>query len=103
MVTAIPAAAVSSPAIARRLVRQAWDRWPLDAFFPMQYRSFYEEPMSWITNATREGVSALAPGTPLHAGLYLPSLTPVQLGTAARLARGGLSDRELRRFHVLVL
>ncbi len=105
----ITAAVFPTPSIARQLVRQAWDRWPLDAFFPMQYHSFYEEPVSWIAEATRAGVSALASGAPLHAGLYLPSLTPDELGAAAQLARDagaagvacfemeGLTDAHLAR------
>ena len=40
----------------------------------------------WIGDGVREGVTALG-GTPLNAGLYLPDLTPVQLGEAVAIAR----------------
>jgi uncharacterized lipoprotein YddW (UPF0748 family) len=83
----ITAAVFPTPAVARMLVRQAWDEWPLDAFFPMIYHGFYEEELSWIGTATREGVDALSNTTPLYSGLYLPSLTPQELGEAVRLAR----------------
>ncbi|MGD2217052.1 MAG: family 10 glycosylhydrolase [Gemmatimonadales bacterium] len=105
----ISAAVFPTPTVARKLVRQAWDEWPLDAFFPMIYHEFYEEELAWIGTATREGVDALAGSTPLYSGLYLPSLTPEDLGEAVRLARtagaagvslfpmGRLSDEYLAR------
>jgi uncharacterized lipoprotein YddW (UPF0748 family) len=88
----ISAAVFPTPAIARRLVRQAWDKWPLDAVFPMTYHTFYNQPVTWIGQAVAEGVAALGGaaagrGTPLYAGLYLPSLEPAGLGRAVRLAR----------------
>ena len=84
----ITAAVFPTPALARRLVRQAWDRWPLDAFFPMIYHEFYEEDVSWVASATAAGVTVLPEGTPLYAGLYLPSLVPGELGEAVRFASG---------------
>lgn len=82
----ISAAVFPTPAIARRLVRQAWDEWSLDTVFPMIYQNFYEEPVSWIETATREDVAAAALGTPVCSGLYLPALSPEQPGRAVRLA-----------------
>jgi len=49
----ISAAVFPSPTIARRLVRQAWDEWPLDAVFPMLYHSFYEA--SWSGSVVASG------------------------------------------------
>lgn len=83
----VTAAVFPTPTLARRLVRQAWDTWPLDAVFPMLYHSFYEEPVSWIGSAAREGVTALGGRFPLYAGFYLPSLTPDELAQALRAAR----------------
>ena len=108
----ITAAVFPTPEIARTLVRQAWDEWPLDRFFPMLYHSFYLEDVAWIGDGVREGVAALAggdvadgtqegvaaaeggpvesgprPGTPLNAGLYLPVLEPAQLALAVATAR----------------
>jgi uncharacterized lipoprotein YddW (UPF0748 family) len=85
----ITAAVFPTPTIARALVRQAWDQWPLDAVFPMAYHSFYQEPVEWIGEAAREGVTALPADRPLYAGLYLPALTPSQMGTAITSALGG--------------
>jgi hypothetical protein len=68
------AAVFPSPAIARKLVRQDWAGWPLDAVLPMVYHSFYNEGVPWIEATVREGVQALAGKRPLYAGLYLPEL-----------------------------
>ncbi len=57
---AISAAVFPTPAIARRLVRQAWDEWPMDAFFPMLYHEFYQEELAWIGRGVEEGLRALA-------------------------------------------
>ena len=102
----ISAAVFPTPTLARRLVRQAWDEWPLDMVFPMIYHSFYLKDLTWIGEAVRECVVAV-PNTPLQAGLYLPDLTPDDLAEAIRLARangaagvsvfemGGLSEPHL--------
>lgn len=86
---ALSAAVFPTPTIARALVRQEWDRWPLDLVFPMLYHGFYREPVAWIEGATAEGVTALPPSVPLVAGLYLPDLPPAALGAAIRAARRG--------------
>ncbi|RMH17965.1 MAG: Tat pathway signal protein, partial [Gemmatimonadetes bacterium] len=71
----ITAAVFPTPSLARALVRQAWDEWPLDGFFPMLYHGFYLEGLPWIGASVREGRAALAgSGRKLRAGLYLPDL-----------------------------
>lgn len=106
----ISAAVFPTPMLARRLVRQAWDQWPLDAVFPMLYHEFYLEPIEWIGSATAEGVAALPANRPLYAGLFIPSLPPADLAEAVRVAReggaagvslfelDGLTDEHLTRF-----
>jgi len=83
----ITAAVFPTPTIARTLVRQAWEQWPLDAVFPMLYNGFYNEGLDWIGRSVAEGVSALPADRPLYAGLYLPELTAEQLARAVRIAR----------------
>jgi len=83
----ITAAVFPTPTVARRLVRQAWETWPLDAVFPMIYHSFYQEPVEWIGRATEEGVSELQGERPLYSGLYLPDLTPPELAEAVVVSR----------------
>jgi uncharacterized lipoprotein YddW (UPF0748 family) len=92
----ISAAVFPTPVIARRLVRQAWDQWMLDAVFPMIYQRFYNEDVPWIGRATSEGVAALSGEIPLYSGLYLAQLTPAELGQAVRHAvRAGASGVSL--------
>ena len=42
----ITAAVFATPSLARQLVRQAWDKWPVDAVFPMLYHNFYQPPIT---------------------------------------------------------
>jgi uncharacterized lipoprotein YddW (UPF0748 family) len=92
----ITAAVFPTPTVARQLVRQAWEEWDVDAVFPMIYHGFYEEPVSWIESATREGVEALGGRIPLYSGLYLPQLSPEELGEAVMYAqRGGATGVSL--------
>ncbi|MEW5917238.1 MAG: hypothetical protein AB1762_12575, partial [Gemmatimonadota bacterium] len=83
----ISAAVFATPTLARQCVRQAWDLWPLDIVFPMLYHNFYLEDVEWIGDAAREGVEALGGRVPLVAGLFVPRLTPAELGRAVALAR----------------
>ena len=81
-----------TPAIARKLVRQDWVNWQIDAVMPMMYHSFYEQPVSWIGDATREDVSALEHKRPLYSGVYIPALTPDEMQTATSLALANGAD-----------
>jgi len=90
----ITAAVFPTPSIARRLVRQAWDEWPVDAVFPMLYHSFYEEGLDWIGVCVKEGLasessreSVQASPRQLFAGLYLPSLPETDRERAVEIAR----------------
>lgn len=83
----ISAAVFATPALARKLVRQAWDRWPLDMVFPMVYHHFYLEDVDWIGRATRDGVEAVPRGVALHSGLFVPRLDPPSLARAVSLSR----------------
>jgi len=86
----ITAAVFPSPAIARKLVRQDWTRWNLDAVLPMTYHSFYNEPVEWIERTVKEGVSALPADRPLYAGLHLPDFkTDAEFDQAVRGAMNG--------------
>lgn len=87
--TQITAAVFPTPSIARALVRQDWARWKVDAVLPMAYNSFYKEDVAWIERATREGEDALRGRTPLYTGLYVPDLTPPDLGRAVDRALAG--------------
>lgn len=68
----ITAAVFPSPSQARKICRQDWDKWPLDAACPMTYHSFYNQPVSWIGDCVLENIQAAT--FPIYAGLYLPDL-----------------------------
>lgn len=68
----ITAAVFPTPEIAKRIVRQDWVNWPLDAVCPMIYHGFYKEGVQWIGDAVSEGVKALRGTFPLYAGIFLP-------------------------------
>lgn len=83
----ISAAVFPGPGIARKLVRQDWNKWSmLNEVFPMIYHNFYEEDLQWIGEMTGEGVHALNGSIPLYTGLYVPALSPEELGKAIFIA-----------------
>jgi uncharacterized lipoprotein YddW (UPF0748 family) len=83
----LTAAVFPTPEIAKRLVRQDWVNWDMDALMPMMYHSFYQEPVEWIGQACREGVEALGGKFPIYAGVFVPALDPGQLAQTVELAR----------------
>ena len=83
----ISAAVFPTPTMARMEVRQAWDKWPLDAVFPMTYHRFHDQDIPWIGNAVREGVAAIPATEPLYAGLHVPDLDPDALVQAVGVVR----------------
>jgi len=83
----ISAAVFPTPTLARMQVRQAWERWPLDAVFPMTYHKFHNQDIPWIGAAAREGIAAIPKSEPLYAGLYLPDLDPDALVQAVNVVR----------------
>lgn len=85
----VTAAVFPTPDIARRLVRQDWPSWNLDAVMPMIYHNFYHKDIPWIETATRQGVEALPAGTPLYSGLFVPEIAPGRVPDAVRAARDG--------------
>ncbi len=83
----ISAAVFPTPTLARLQVRQAWEKWPLDAVFPMTYHKFHNQDIPWIGTAAREGLAVLPKSEPLYAGLYLPDIDPAGLVQAVNVVR----------------
>ena len=83
----ISAAVFPTPTLARMQVRQAWEKWPLDAVFPMTYHKFHNQDIPWIGAAAREGLALIPKSEPLYAGLYLPDLPPDALVQAINVVR----------------
>ncbi|MCX6245913.1 MAG: carbohydrate-binding family 9-like protein [Bacteroidetes bacterium] len=80
----LSAAVFPGPSVANQLVRQEWDKWPLDEVMPMLYQNFYYGNLDWIRLQTAEGVKSLDTAVPLYSGLYIPSLTPREMQSAVR-------------------
>ena len=56
---------------AKKLVRQEWNKWNIDAFFPMNYNDFYLEPASWVGKVTAEEVASVNGEKPVYSGLFI--------------------------------
>ncbi len=74
----ITAAVFPTPEVARRIVRQDWTNWNLDAVCPMIYHGFYKEQVSWIGDAVEEGIRFLCGKFPLYAGLFIPDFKSME-------------------------
>ena len=57
--------------IAKKIVRQEWDKWNLDAVYPMNYNDIYLEGPEWVGAVTKEGVNAINSNIPLYSGLFI--------------------------------
>lgn len=101
------AAVFPTPSRARKICRQDWDKWPLDAFCPMIYHSFYSEPIEWVGDCVREDIQATT--RPIVTGLYMPAFeTPEEFGQCLELCHkrgakgvslfGGVGDEYWKAF-----
>jgi uncharacterized lipoprotein YddW (UPF0748 family) len=68
------AAVFPTPGMAREMVRQEWDTWNLDAYFPMVYHNFYNQDMDWIREVMLENKSTIPSTSKIICGLYAPEL-----------------------------
>ncbi|MEO9804518.1 MAG: hypothetical protein ABJF04_14785 [Reichenbachiella sp.] len=57
--------------VAKKIVRQEWDKWSMDAYFPMNYNDFYLQDTTWIGVVTKEAVTALENKKPVISGLFI--------------------------------
>jgi len=55
---------------AEHMVRQQWNQWVVDMFFPMNYVDFYGEDLNWLGDVVEEEVEA-AGHTPVMSGLRI--------------------------------
>lgn len=103
----ITAAVFPTPSLARKICRQNWMAWDLDAFCPMIYHSFYNQPIEWVGECVRENIQSTM--SPIIAGLYMPAFTSAcEFGEALRLCThrgasgvsifGGLEGEYLAEF-----
>lgn len=54
---------------AEAMVRQQWNKWDCDMFFPMNYNDFYLEPAEWVGKVTEEEV--MSTDKPVMSGLFI--------------------------------
>lgn len=67
----INAAVFPGPSIAKKLVRQEWNQWNLDAIYPMNYNDFYLKGPEWVGEMIKEEVAAAKNGVPVYSGLFI--------------------------------
>lgn len=85
----ISASVFATPDLARKLVRQDWDKWDLDFVFPMIYYKFYDEPVSFVKTATEEGINALNGSIPLYTAQYLADKNNDEVAASIEAAKAG--------------
>lgn len=56
---------------AKKMVRQEWNNWNIDAFFPMNYNDFYLEDAAWVGQVVGEEVNAVEGRVPVYSGLFI--------------------------------
>ncbi len=66
----LTAAVFPTPELSKKLVRQDWANWKIDAVMPMIYHEYYYEELSWVKTAAKEGVDALPDNIPLYSGVF---------------------------------
>lgn len=71
---AISAAVFPGPSMAKKMVRQDWGNWTLDAYFPMIYNGFYYEGPEWIGRSVQESVKTVDGRAKVYAGLMFPDI-----------------------------
>ena len=70
----LSAAVFPGPSMAKRMVRQDWGNWPLEAYFPMIYNGFYYEGPEWIGRSVAESVKTVGERAVVYAGLMFPDI-----------------------------
>ena len=70
----VSSAVFPGPSMAKKMVRQDWGNWHLDAYFPMIYNGFYNEGPQWIGRSVKESVQTINGKANVYAGLFFPSI-----------------------------
>lgn len=72
----LTAAVFPYPEMADHMVRQRWDKWNIDAVYPMIYHGFYNEEIDWIGYATKQSVADVeSENIAVNTGIYIPPFT----------------------------
>ena len=67
----INAAVFPGPSIAKKIVRQDWGKWNLDAIYPMNYNDFYLKGPKWVGEMVKEEVENAKNNAPVYSGLFI--------------------------------
>lgn len=67
----INAAVFPGPTIAKEKVRQEWNKWNLDAVYPMNYNDFYLKGPEWVGEVVKEEVASVNGNKPIYSGLFI--------------------------------
>lgn len=67
----ISAAVFPTPTIARKIVRQDWERFNLDMYMPMIYFKDYYGDLKWVEDIVKEDVRVVGDKADIFAGLHL--------------------------------
>ncbi len=70
----VSSAVFPGPSMAKKMVRQDWGNWHLDAYFPMIYNGFYYEGPKWIGRSVKESVETINGKAKIYAGLMFPDV-----------------------------
>ena len=54
-----------------KMVRQEWDKWNLDAFYPMNYNDFYLEGTEWVGKMCKESTESVKGEKSVYSGLFI--------------------------------
>ena len=90
----INAAVFPGPGMSKIMVRQEWDKWNIDSFYPMNYNDFYLEGTKWIGDVTKEEVMAVNNSKPVYSGLFICP-DPEKKATEADPENHGLLPEEI--------
>ncbi len=69
----LTAAVFPEPEMSAHMVRQQWNNWNIDAFYPMVYYNFYNENPQWVGTIVAKAKS-MVPDKNIICGLYLPGI-----------------------------
>ena len=87
------AAVFPTPDMSRRMVRQDWDSWHLNYYFPMAYNNFYGKKYAWLKRVSKTDKKAVGQHSKVFTGLFVPALKKGnRLTKAMRAAMKGGAD-----------
>ncbi len=87
------AAVFPTPSMSRRMVRQDWDSWHLNYYFPMAYHNYYGKKYAWLKKVSSVDKKAVGDSSKVFIGLFLPALKKShQLTKAMKAAFKGGAD-----------